>query len=274
MRRSWCSARARVSRRAWCRSAATSCCSSTRCRSRAARTGRRRPSRRGSAGRSRRCARTSAIAASTSSSASAAMRRRPRTSPRAARGVPVVVHEANAQARAGERRWARAAPRASASRSRARRSGAAAVVGMPLRREIVDLDRAALRAEAAAYFGLDADRPTLLVFGGSLGAQRLNEAFGGAWRDVLDAGLAARPRDGRALDAARPGRAGLRGAPLRRPHGPRVRAVRPHRLARGRGDGQRDQRARHPRGVRARTRSATASRRSTPRRPSGPARRS
>ena len=49
---------------------------------------------------------------------------------------------------------------------------------MPLRREIVDLDRAALRGEAAAYFGLDADRPTLLVFGGSLGAQRLNEAFG------------------------------------------------------------------------------------------------
>ena len=54
------------------------------------------------------------------------------------------------------------------------------VVGMPLRREIVDLDRAALRAEAAAHFGLDAARPTLLVFGGSLGAQRLNEAFGGA----------------------------------------------------------------------------------------------
>ncbi len=59
---------------------------------------------------------------------------------------------------------------------------------MPLRREIVDLDRAALRDEAAAYFGLDAARPTLLVFGGSLGAQRLNEAFGGAWQDVLDAG--------------------------------------------------------------------------------------
>jgi UDP-N-acetylglucosamine--N-acetylmuramyl-(pentapeptide) pyrophosphoryl-undecaprenol N-acetylglucosamine transferase len=62
------------------------------------------------------------------------------------------------------------------------------VVGMPLRREIVDLDRPALRGEAAAYFGLDAARPTLLVFGGSLGAQRLNEAFGGAWRDVLEAG--------------------------------------------------------------------------------------
>jgi len=56
----------------------------------------------------------------------------------------------------------------------------------------VELDRAALRGEAAEYFGLDAARPTLLVFGGSLGAQRLNEAFGdghgGAWRDIVDAG--------------------------------------------------------------------------------------
>jgi UDP-N-acetylglucosamine--N-acetylmuramyl-(pentapeptide) pyrophosphoryl-undecaprenol N-acetylglucosamine transferase len=63
---------------------------------------------------------------------------------------------------------------------------------MPLRREIVELDRAARRAEAAAHFGLDPDRPVLLVFGGSLGAQRLNEAFGeghgAAWRDVLAAG--------------------------------------------------------------------------------------
>jgi UDP-N-acetylglucosamine--N-acetylmuramyl-(pentapeptide) pyrophosphoryl-undecaprenol N-acetylglucosamine transferase len=63
---------------------------------------------------------------------------------------------------------------------------------MPLRREIVDLDRDGLRAEAAAYFGLDAGRPTLLVFGGSLGAKRLNEAFGeghgAAWRAILDAG--------------------------------------------------------------------------------------
>ena len=42
------------------------------------------------------------------------------------------------------------------------------------------------------HFGLDADRPVLLVFGGSLGAQRLNEAFGdgygAGWHDVLEAG--------------------------------------------------------------------------------------
>jgi UDP-N-acetylglucosamine--N-acetylmuramyl-(pentapeptide) pyrophosphoryl-undecaprenol N-acetylglucosamine transferase len=106
-------------------------------------------------------------------------------------GVPVVVHEANARPGMANVLGARSAAGVGVAfagtplkRSR--------VVGMPLRREIVELDRAALRTEAAEYFGLDAARPTLLVFGGSLGAQRLNEAFGhghgGAWRDIVDAG--------------------------------------------------------------------------------------
>ena len=45
---------------------------------------------------------------------------------------------------------------------------------------ISTLDRAALRAEARAFFGLDADRPTLLVTGGSQGARRLNQSVSGA----------------------------------------------------------------------------------------------
>ncbi|MFD4959781.1 glycosyltransferase [Microbacterium sp. NPDC058389] len=105
--------------------------------------------------------------------------------------VPFVVHEANARPGLANVLGARRAAGVGVAfegtplkRSR--------VVGMPLRDEIVTLDRAALRAEAAAYFGLDAERPVLLVFGGSLGAQRLNEAFGeghgAAWRDVVDAG--------------------------------------------------------------------------------------
>lgn len=102
-------------------------------------------------------------------------------------GIPFVVHEANAKPGLANVLGARAAAEVGVAfdGTPLRRS---TVVGMPLRREIVDLDRAALRAEAAAHFGLDPDRPTLLVFGGSLGALRLNEAFGGAWRDVLDAG--------------------------------------------------------------------------------------
>ena len=101
--------------------------------------------------------------------------------------VPFVVHEANAKPGLANVLGARAAAGVGVAFdcTPLRRSS---VVGMPLRREIVDLDRAALRDEAAAHFGLDAAKPTLLVFGGSLGALRLNEAFGGAWRDVLDAG--------------------------------------------------------------------------------------
>ncbi len=107
----------------------------------------------------------------------------------AARGarVPVVVHEANAKPGMANALGARRAAGVGVAFAGTPIRGGR-VVGMPLRREIVDLDRPALRDEAAEYFGLDASRPTLLVFGGSLGAQRLNEAFGGAWRDVLAAG--------------------------------------------------------------------------------------
>ena len=80
---------------------------------------------------------------------------------------------------------------------------------MPLRREIVDLDRAALRAEAAELFGLDAERPTLLVFGGSLGAHAAQRGVRrGARRRVARRRrrrLAAHPRDGGALELVDPG---------------------------------------------------------------------
>lgn len=101
--------------------------------------------------------------------------------------VPFVVHEANAKPGLANVLGARRAAAVGVAFAGTPLRGAREV-GMPLRREIVDLDAAASRAEAAAHFGLDAARPTLLVFGGSLGALRLNTAFGGAWRDVLDAG--------------------------------------------------------------------------------------
>ncbi|GAB2838859.1 glycosyltransferase [Microbacterium insulae] len=105
--------------------------------------------------------------------------------------VPFIVHEANARPGMANVLGARTAAKVGVAfeGTPLKRSH---VVGMPLRREIVELDRDARREEAAAYFGLDPARPVLLVFGGSLGAQRLNEAFGAghgeAWSDVLDAG--------------------------------------------------------------------------------------
>ena len=122
-------------------------------------------------------------------------------------GVPFVVHEANAKPGMANVLGARRAAGVGVAfegtpLKRAR------VVGMPLRREIVDLDRDALGEEAAAYFRLDAARPTLLVFGGSLGAQRLNEAFGGAWQDVLDAGWQLIHVSGERSDLSDPGASG------------------------------------------------------------------
>lgn len=102
-------------------------------------------------------------------------------------GVPFVVHEANAKPGLANRLGARSAAGTGAAFAGTPLKGSE-VVGMPLRREIVDLDRAAQRAEAAQAFGLDAARPVLLVFGGSLGAQRLNAALADSWGDVLAAG--------------------------------------------------------------------------------------
>lgn len=118
--------------------------------------------------------------------------------------VPFVVHEANAKPGLANVLGARRAAAIGVAFDGTPLRGAR-VVGMPLRREIVDLDAAALRTEAAASFGLDPARPTLLVFGGSLGAQRLNEAFAGSWRDVLDAGWQLLHVTGERSDLADPG---------------------------------------------------------------------
>jgi UDP-N-acetylglucosamine--N-acetylmuramyl-(pentapeptide) pyrophosphoryl-undecaprenol N-acetylglucosamine transferase len=121
--------------------------------------------------------------------------------------VPFIVHEANARPGLANILGARSAAGVGVAFEGTRIRGAS-VVGMPLRREIVDLDRDALREAAATHFGLEPGAPTLLVFGGSLGAQRLNAAFGGAWRDVLDAGWQLLHVTGEKSDLADPGAPG------------------------------------------------------------------
>nr|WP_208379892.1 UDP-N-acetylglucosamine--N-acetylmuramyl-(pentapeptide) pyrophosphoryl-undecaprenol N-acetylglucosamine transferase [Microbacterium endophyticum] len=101
--------------------------------------------------------------------------------------VPFVVHEANARPGLANRLGARSAAAVGVA-FEGTPLARSKVVGMPLRREIVELDREALRDEAAVFFGLDSEIPTLLVFGGSLGALRLNTAFGDAARAVRAAG--------------------------------------------------------------------------------------
>ena len=62
-------------------------------------------------------------------------------------------------------------------------------VGLPIRRMISMLDRDALRAEAREFFGLDPDRPTLVVTGGSQGARRINESVSAAAEALAAAGV-------------------------------------------------------------------------------------
>jgi UDP-N-acetylglucosamine--N-acetylmuramyl-(pentapeptide) pyrophosphoryl-undecaprenol N-acetylglucosamine transferase len=104
------------------------------------------------------------------------------------RKLPIVVHEANTPAGVANRIGARFTPFV-ATTARADDLPHGRLIGLPLRRSIAALDRAAARAEARAHFGLDPDRPTLLVFGGSQGARSLNAAASGAAPRLRAAGI-------------------------------------------------------------------------------------
>ncbi|MFT4265325.1 MAG: undecaprenyldiphospho-muramoylpentapeptide beta-N-acetylglucosaminyltransferase [Nocardioides sp.] len=107
------------------------------------------------------------------------------------RRLPIVIHEQNALPGLANKVGARVAGR----RGRVAVSfpdtplPRAEYVGLPIRRMISTLDRAALRDQARAHFGLDPERPTLVVTGGSQGARRLNESVLGAWPALRDAGV-------------------------------------------------------------------------------------
>jgi UDP-N-acetylglucosamine--N-acetylmuramyl-(pentapeptide) pyrophosphoryl-undecaprenol N-acetylglucosamine transferase len=114
------------------------------------------------------------------------------------RGVPIVVHEANPRPGLANRLGARFAVRVATATDGVPLPGAR-TVGLPLRREVATLDRSARRLEGRAAFGLDPQRPTLLVTGGSQGARTLNTAALGAAGALAAAGIqvlhAAGPRN-------------------------------------------------------------------------------
>src|SRR3546814_18889680 len=65
----------------------------------------------------------------------------------------------------------------------------ATYTGRPFRRMISQLDRAALRVEARESFGLEVDRPVLMVTGGSQGARKLNQSVAAAAAELGAAGV-------------------------------------------------------------------------------------
>jgi len=91
-------------------------------------------------------------------------------------GIPLIVHEANAQPGVANRLIARRANTVFASYAPAlEKLPTAQVVGSPLRSAFSEFDRVAMRAAARDHYSVERDALVLGIVGGSLGASALNE---------------------------------------------------------------------------------------------------
>src|SRR5215469_4375275 len=102
--------------------------------------------------------------------------------------VPIVVHEANPIAGIANRLGARLTNYVYTGHPDTKLRNAQ-YLGLPIRRQIAELDRFALGDKARAHFGLRTDLPVLLAFGGSQGARSLNQALAGAIGAIRSAGV-------------------------------------------------------------------------------------
>lgn len=110
-------------------------------------------------------------------------------------GIPLVIHEQNARPGIANRlgaKWAHAV----AVTFAATPLPGAVLTGLPLRPQIAQVvaeldsrDRDEVRRAARAELGLDESAPLLLVTGGSLGAQHLNEVVSELAPELLGAGV-------------------------------------------------------------------------------------
>ncbi|MCW2133266.1 UDP-N-acetylglucosamine-N-acetylmuramylpentapeptide N-acetylglucosamine transferase [Arthrobacter sp. VKM Ac-2550] len=102
--------------------------------------------------------------------------------------VPLVIHEANARPGLANRVGARLTDDVAVA-FRSTKLPDATWVGMPMRREISSLDRAATRAAARDRLGLEQDKPTLIVTGGSSGAASINRTIRASLEKFAAAGI-------------------------------------------------------------------------------------
>jgi len=102
--------------------------------------------------------------------------------------VPIVVHEANPSAGIANRLGSHLTTYVFTGHPETKLRNSK-YLGLPIRRQIADLDRFALGDKARAHFGLRPDLPVLLVFGGSQGAKSINRALAGAVGAIRSAGV-------------------------------------------------------------------------------------
>ncbi|HEX3930640.1 MAG TPA: undecaprenyldiphospho-muramoylpentapeptide beta-N-acetylglucosaminyltransferase [Nocardioides sp.] len=119
------------------------------------------------------------------------------------RDLPLVVHEGNTVPGVANKLGARLTEHVATSFPDTPLPHAT-YIGLPIRRMIATLDRAAVREEARTSFGLRDDLPVLLVTGGSQGAASLNRAVLGAAPELAEAGVQVLHVTGRGHEATPP----------------------------------------------------------------------
>jgi len=102
--------------------------------------------------------------------------------------VPIVVHEANPSPGIANRLGAHLTTHVFTGNPNTKLRNAK-YLGLPIRRQIAELDRFAIGDKARTHFGLRHDLPVLLVFGGSQGAKSINRAVAGAVGAIRSAGV-------------------------------------------------------------------------------------
>ena len=102
-------------------------------------------------------------------------------------GVPYVIHEANAKPGLANK-WGARHTRFVGVTFAGTPLPHAVTVGTPLRKEIEILDIPAMRAQARKHFGLELNRPVLVVTSGSQGARSINTTIASSASDIVAAG--------------------------------------------------------------------------------------
>jgi UDP-N-acetylglucosamine--N-acetylmuramyl-(pentapeptide) pyrophosphoryl-undecaprenol N-acetylglucosamine transferase len=104
------------------------------------------------------------------------------------RKIPIVIHEANTRPGLANRVGARLSGHVGVAFAATRLRGARHV-GMPMRKAISGLDRAAARSAARESLGLAPEKPTFIVTGGSSGAQSIHRTIASSLGDLARAGV-------------------------------------------------------------------------------------